>query len=508
MKYQDILFKEMGDEPETPKRCSEFLTDLNLDYIIGNIKGKKGEDYLEELFLKPLRNLQNIKYRQGVFMDLQNSDTLEIIRDFSSKMDKVTGYLSGIDRLYRYQAERWLLDSVQIYCECLISISGRLIVSEPVYEGLSSFSMYLKDYLNSESFQDLRKESQKIISDLNGIRFKMTISSGRIRVSKCHEEIDLGKEIRDLFSRFSTDQNSGSEELPRRSGGFSHVESAVLGMVAKLFPETFGEMVSFFEKNRNFIDAGIMDFYKGIKFYLFYIDFMDNFRLNGLDFCIPSLLNRNEGMILRQIYDVALAHSLLRRHGKIVPNDLTLNPGESIAVVTGPNHGGKTTFARSVGQIHYLASLGLPVPGKYVSISIPDVIFTHFEKEENIENLRGKLEDDLLRIHRILEKSSPNSLIIINEMLSSTTLKDSLMLGKRILEKIRAKGSLCLFVTFIDELAQTEGTVSLVGSVSPENPEVRTFIIERRPADGLAYAMALARKYSLTHDDIIRRVRA
>lgn len=507
MKYQNILFKEREDEPEACVNNTEFLKDLNLEYIVKNITGKRRDEYLEKLFLAPLRKVQNIKYRQEVFTDLQNPNILQIIRDFSSQMNKVTGYLSGIDRLYRYQAERWLLDSVQIYCDSLIHISEMLIDSDPASEGLASFSIYLKDYLDSASFQTLRKESQKIISDLNAVRFKMIISPGRIRVSRCHEETDLGKEIRDLFSRFSSVQGAGSEEIRPRSGGFSHVESAVLGMVAKLFPETFGEMITFFEKNRDFIDAGIMDFYRRIQFYLSYIDFMDIFRRNGLSFCIPSLLNRNEGIILRQSYDVALAHSLLKRHEKVVPNDLTMNPGESIAVVTGPNHGGKTTFARTIGQIHYLASLGLPVPGKSVSISIPDSIFTHFEKEETIENLRGKLEDDLFRIHLILQNSTPNSLIIINEMLSSTTLKDSLILGKSILEKIRAKGSLCFFVTFIDELAHTSGVVSLVGSVSPENPEVRTFIIKRRSADGLAYAMALARKYSLTHDDILRRVR-
>ncbi|MGA2012239.1 MAG: DNA mismatch repair protein MutS, partial [Solirubrobacteraceae bacterium] len=115
--------------------------------------------------------------------------------------------------------------------------------------------------------------------------------------------------------------------------------------------------------------------------------------------------------------------------------------------------------------------------------------------------------DELVRIHEILTQATPDSLVVMNESFGSTTLRDALLVGTDVLGQLVDLDLPAVFVTFVDELASLgPSTVSMMSTVEREDPAIRTFRIVRKPADGIAYAAALADKYGLTYERLRARI--
>jgi hypothetical protein len=156
----------------------------------------------------------------------------------------------------------------------------------------------------------------------------------------------------------------------------------------------------------------------------------------------------------------------------------------------------------------YLAGIGAPVPGSAARLSLYDRMYTHFETEESAIDTRGKLETDLEAIHETLTDASARSIFITNELFNSTTLRDALFLGKKIMQRITDLRCLCVCVTFMDELSTMNGRiVSLVSEIEPGSDGKRTYRIVRKKADGRAYAVAIAEKWGLSGERIKERLR-
>ncbi|SQB39733.1 Uncharacterised protein [Citrobacter koseri] len=118
-----------------------------------------------------------------------------------------------------------------------------------------------------------------------------------------------------------------------------------------------------------------------------------------------------------------------------------------------------------------------------------------------------KLYDDLVRIKAILDAATSHSLIIMNEIFTSTTSRDAIYLGTRVIKKIVMLDALCVCVTFIDELTALDPSiVSLMSTVEHNNAALRTYKITRKPADGIAWSTTLVIKHGLTYEQIKKRL--
>jgi DNA mismatch repair protein MutS len=286
-----------------------------------------------------------------------------------------------------------------------------------------------------------------------------------------------------------------------------HVEAQIAQFVARLYPEAFRALDELCARHRSFLDPCLAIFDREVQFCLAYLEHSERLARCGVTFCYPTVSADSKETFAEAAFDIALAAKLASESSSVVRNNLVLSGPERILVVTGPNQGGKTTFARMFGQLHYLAGLGVPVPGQAARLYLPDRVFTHFEKQEDIATLRGKLDDELVRMRNILEQATAESVIVINEIFSSTTLADAVQLGETVLKQIVELGCLAVCVTFVDELTTIgDATVSMVATVPADDPSQRTFKIVRNPADGRAYAWALADKYGLTQERLKARL--
>jgi len=494
---------------ETTEACP-FVIDLNLNQIIDTVTAGKDEYNLKPFYYGPLNDSETIQYRQEIARDVEDETLLENIKSFAQKMVVMRRYLNMLDKLhYIYNREGWFLEAVDIYCKAIIYLEQILSSANLKSRGLLEIREYLKNYAASPQFIQLVEETEKLKNDLSTVKYCVIIKESTVKVRKYELEADYSIEIENTFNKFKQGEVKDYTVKMPATTGMNHIEAQILNLVAKLYPDIFLNLDNYCIKNRNFLDETISAFDREIQFYVAYLDHIANFKRINLKFCYPQISAQSKEIFNYDGFDLALANKCLSENSTIVCNDFYLKGKERIFIVSGPNQGGKTTFARTFGQLHYISSLGLPVPGREAKLFLFDKLFTHFEQEEDIKNLRGKLQDDMIRIHDILNQATSDSIIIMNEIFTSTTLKDAVFLSKKILEKINQLDSLCVCVTFIDELASlSEKTVSMVSTVTPENPAQRTYKIIRKPADGLAFAISIAEKYQLTYELIKDRIKS
>jgi DNA mismatch repair protein MutS len=507
--FSSVLF-EGSNSPDTPRRSEEppYFSDLNLDQVAEALYGGRAEYDLTPTFYRSLVDADAIQYRQDVIRDIEEGDLAGYLNAFARRMRTMRYQLQRSEKLHHpSQRQGWFLDAVSTYCKAVDFLVRDLGLVDMQSRGLLALQDYLSGYTEAIDFTSLRAETQGVKARLAQVKYCINIRGSRVTVRRFDSEVDYRADVLATFERFKRGNTKDYlVDLPDYDD-MNQVETRILDLVVRLFGDVFAVLDDFCLRHRDYLDETIRTFDREVQFYLAYVDHMRPLKAAGLRFCYPLVSTSSKAVMAGDTFDLALANKLVPKNLEVVPNDLYLSGPERIFVVSGPNQGGKTTFARTFGQIHHLASVGYPVPGIEARLFVFDQILTHFEKEEDLGDLKGRLEDDVVRIHDLLSRATGNSILILNEIFTSATVEDARTLGTAVIERITERGALGVYVSFIDELSiLSDATVSMVSTVAPGNPAERTYKVIRKAADGLAYAAAIAEKYGLTYERLRERI--
>ena len=149
-----------------------------------------------------------------------------------------------------------------------------------------------------------------------------------------------------------------------------------------------------------------------------------------------------------------------------VPNDTKLNNRENqIAVLTGPNMAGKSTYMRQVALIVLMAQVGSFVPAASARIGIVDGIYTRVGASDDLTTGQSTFMVEMSEVANILKEATEKSLLILDEIGRGTSTYDGMSIARAVIEYIADRkklGAKTLFATHYHELTELEELIPCV----------------------------------------------
>ena len=146
-----------------------------------------------------------------------------------------------------------------------------------------------------------------------------------------------------------------------------------------------------------------------------------------------------------------------------VPNDVMLDSDQNrIAVITGPNMAGKSTYMRQVALIVLMAQMGSFVPASYAEIGLVDAIYTRVGASDDLASGQSTFMVEMNEVANIVKNSTSRSLLILDEIGRGTSTYDGMSIAQAVLEFVADKkrlGAKALFATHYHELTVLEETI-------------------------------------------------
>ena len=498
----DFSILDGYDKEMDPLEVPSFYRDLNIIQILDKIEKRWGRSVRRFYRYLPA-NRETEDYRRSVFSDVKKDPVYGALMKFVADMEEVSQIRGekekAVDPL---QKAVWLIREIECYCDAYELLGKELGASGLSSEGMQTLRDVIGAYIKSAEYRGMREQTSALLEEIRSMRFVLTYDRDRISVS-------LGEVPGD----------GAYEEMVRKAFGgekktlsnpfiinpyITEFEKQCLDILKKKKPEFFKKLKAVASANADYRKKVLDRFEKEIVFYLSFRTL--ELEMEGLGYCFAAPGTEEDApMRAEGLYDLALAITATADDRDVISNDFIYEEGDRFFVLTGPNQGGKTTFARSLGQLVYFTKIGLDVPARSANVHYFTGLQTHFSVEESIETGRGKLKEELVRLVPMMNERMKKGFVVINELFTTAASYDAIIMGKKVLGHFLGLGCMGIYVTHLKELTdKAEGIVSLRAMLDENG--IQTFKISRGEADDVPCAENQVNKYRLTYKQLKERL--
>lgn len=498
--------------------------DLGLSEVIAAFTDQRRySGFIRQVLMNLVTDPQVIRWRQAILGDFIRNPTL--IQAAQILLPRLASLRQGSVQLGQHRRGLLLetsdrLAELDLYITAVEAFSSALQSIELRSEALIVLRDHLQTLLGDPNYQALREDLpllrapfENINSVTVGINLDIQLRPESAVLLAVNEH-QLGEPLslldRLIGSRTSEQTDSGIAPLHQFAKEADlRPFDPLFSDLDRLLTQVAQPVAKALDRYVRLNTRGLVGLEYEIAFYLCAANLITQLQAQGITFCQPEI-SENRQTQIEQLVNLPLA---LRLKSRPVESQVSLGDHGRIALLTGINSGGKTTYLQSVGLAQILFQAGLWIPAQQARMSPVDRIFTHFPKLETGQ--QGRLAEEGARIRLIFEQVTQHSLILLNETFASTSSGEALYLAQDMLCGMRLIGVRAIYATHLAELIDRIGDmerrvegesrfISLVAGVNlnSDGSITPTYQITRRDPLGKSYAEEIAKRCGISLDQI------
>ncbi len=511
MGFESILDKK---EPVKGVTRPAFFLDLNIDQILERItKGDRG--ILEYFEYFPL-DAECEGYRHDIYADIKENALYDALLTFNTIYNEFRD-IENKKKSTRIDLQRpvWHFWGMEIYTRAITELKNSLENAKLTSEGFKELKAFLESYTGTQDFIQMSEKAAKLKADLLSLTVYANYENGRIQVHvEDSNETDDIAEYENFLEQICAINEKEFVNPFAITDELTSFEQEIVKIVAKKNPDIFKVAEKLYKDIPEFEEKVFSRFADEIRFYLSYYEFEQKMIKAGFSLASPITSESknentadtvNNNICAKGLYDLALACVNNEKGKPVISNDLAFEKNELFFVLTGPNQGGKTTFARSLGQLIYFTKIGLDVPAVSATVPYFSDILTHFSVEESVETGRGKLMEELVRLSPMMKEYKDNAFVVINELFTTAANYDAIIMGQNVLKHFLDEGCHGIYVTHLRELCDIDERIVGLSAQLDENGK-QNFKIQKKSVDYEGCAKNQVEKYGLGYDKLAERL--